>query len=139
VNDGSSAMYNFKPAIYFDDKIYEEKYIEVLPPFGKFHFEVSIPYSILGRNTPSKAEVVVLDTILDLKTFKNRVITDSLIVLSILAILIVVFLIIRLKPKIILGFWYKIVSLLKKDKNLKNKNINDKNNLTLKEDRIIKG
>ena len=134
VNDGSSAMYNFKPTIIFDDKIYEEKYIEVLPPFGKSYFEVSIPYSILGRNTPSKAEVVVLDTILDLKTFKNRVITDSLIVLSISAILVIVFLIIRLKPKIILGFWYKIVSLLKKDKN-----INDKNDLKLKEDRGIKG
>lgn len=128
INEGPSAMYNFKPTIIFDDKTYEEKYIEVLPPFGKSYFKVSIPYSILGRNTPSKAEVVVLDTVLELKTFKNKVITDSLFVLSLLAILIIIFLIIRLKPKIILGFWYKIVGLFK----------NDKTNLKLKENKSIK-
>lgn len=122
VNEGPTAMYNFKPTILFDNKTYEEKYIEVLPPFGKSYFKASIPHSILGSNTPSKAEVVVLDTILELKTFKNKSITDSLFVLSLLVILIIIFLIIRLKPKIILGFWYKIVGLFKNDKtNLKSK------------------
>ena len=142
-NEGPSALYNFKPTIIFDDKIYEEKYIEVLPPFGKTYFKISIPYSILGRNTPSKAEVIVLDSILDLKTYKNRVITDSLFVLSILVILIVIFLIIRLKPKIIFRFWYKIMNLFKKDKNINDKDIDDKdiddkNNFKLKENKSIK-
>lgn len=129
INEGPTAMYNFKPTVIFDNKTYEEKYIEVLPPYGKSYFEVSIPHSILGRNTPSIAEIVVLDTILELKTFKNKAITDSLFVLFLLAILIIIFLIIRLKPKIILGFWYKIVNHFK----------NDKTNLKIKENKIIKG
>jgi len=137
-NEGPSALYSLKPTIIFDDKIYEEKYIEVLPPFGKTLFKVSIPYSILGKDTPTKAEVIVLDSILNLKTFKNRVITDSLFVLSILIILIVIFLIIRLKPKIILTFWYKILSLFKKDKNINKKGINNKNNFKLKKNKSIK-
>jgi hypothetical protein len=128
INEGPSAMYNFKPTVIFDNKTYEEKYIEVLPPYGKSYFEVSIPHSILGRNTPSIAEIVVLDNILELKTFKNKAITDSLFVISLLAILIIIFLIIRLKPKIILGFWYRIVGHFK----------NDKTNFKLKEDKGIK-
>jgi len=102
-------------------------------------FKVSIPYSILGKDTPTKAEVIVLDSVLNLKTYKNRVITDSLFVLSVLIILIVIFLIIRLKPKIILRFWYKIMSLFKKDKNINKESINGKNNLKLKENKSIKG
>jgi len=117
INEGPAAIYNLKPTIIFDNKVYEEKYIDVLPPFGKSYFKVSIPYSVLGRNTPSKTEIVVLDTILDLKTFKNRAITDSLFILFLLAVLILIFLIIRLKPKIVLSFWYKIVKIFKNGKN----------------------
>lgn len=133
INNGPSALYNVKPSVIFDNTISKEQFIEVLPPFAKFYFKVSIPYSFLGRNTPSKAEIVVLDSILNLKTYKNRVITDSLFVLSIVVILIIIFLIIRLKPKIVLSFWYKIVKIFKN-----NSNINEKNNNRPKEGKNIK-
>ncbi|MFC1624830.1 transglutaminase family protein [Patescibacteria group bacterium] len=130
-NEGPVALYNLKPSIIFDNVINEEKYIEVLPPYSKSYIKVSIPYSLLGRNTPSKAEVVVIDSLIDLKTYKNKAITDSLFLLFLLSILFVVILIIRLKPKIILNIWYKISSRFKKNdkndfKDQKNKDIQGK-------------
>lgn len=114
LNEGPVALYDFKPSVIFDDKIYKEEYIETLPPFGKTSFKVEIPYSVLGNNTPTNAEVVVLDSIIKLKTYKNRVITDSLFVLSVLIIFLVIILIVRLKPKIILNIWYRIVNYFNK-------------------------
>jgi hypothetical protein len=127
-NEGPTALYGFTPDLIFDGAIEEQEYFEVLPPFGKVYFNVSIPYSILGRHTPNIAEVSLLGESISLKTYKNRVITDTLLVLLIFIILIILVLIIRLKPKIILNTWYKIVCFIK----------NDKNNIQTKKDQDIK-
>jgi len=117
-NEGPGALYSLKPSIIFDDNVADEKYIEVLPPFAKTTFNVAIPHSILGKNTPSKVEIVVLDSLVELDTYKNKVITDSLLVLSVLAVIVVIILIIRVKPKIIIEIWYRITKIFKKnDKN----------------------
>jgi len=129
LNEGPSALYDFTPNVIFDGNIQNQEYFNVLPPFGKAYFNVSIPYSILGRYTPNIAEVSLLSETFTLKTYKNKVITDTLLVLLIFVIFIVLVLIIRLKPKIILSTWYKITCFIK----------NDKNNINSKKDQSIKG
>ena len=114
-NEGPTALYNLKASVFFDNNSVEEKNIEVLPPYGKTTFQLEIPYSLLGRNTPSKAEIFALNSQIELKTYKNRVITDSLFVLFFIIIFLIIALIIKLKPRIVLKICYRIKSLFKKN------------------------
>jgi hypothetical protein len=100
-NPGPIALYNLKPEIIFDGKISEFKDLEVIPPFGHLSFEVKVPFSFLGKDTPNEAIVKVLTTELDIPTYKNRAITDSFISLSILVLIVVVLVLIKVKKEYI--------------------------------------
>lgn len=100
LNEGPATIYNLTPIIYFDGKISDEKYFEIIPPFGEVSFDVKIPQSVLGRKTPSKANISALNEIHNIKTYKNKIITDSLILVLFIITILVVILLLKVKPKL---------------------------------------
>ena len=77
-NDGPVALYDLNVLILFDTKIETEKTIAILPVYGKQEYQVSIPFSILGVNTPQNIKVVVGGNSLTAPSSKNWVILMSL-------------------------------------------------------------
>lgn len=96
-NPGPQALYSMYPTIFFDGKESSRDYIEVLPPFAKYSAQTSVPFSLLGKGSPSVVEVRVLSSTAKIATNKNQVIVTSLLVISALLIIVIIVLMIRLK------------------------------------------
>jgi len=64
--------------IYFDGKLVLSEKVTLLPPYASLGFEKNIPFSLLGKNTPSKIEVMYDGVVTTLPTQKSTVIIVSL-------------------------------------------------------------
>lgn len=81
-NPGPSALYNLSPKVYFDNKVVKTDLIEILPPYGDYQMQTVIPFSLLGRKTPSEVKIEAGGSTAFVPTFKNQVIIYSLIIFS---------------------------------------------------------
>lgn len=96
-NPGPSTMYSFYPTIYFDKVLYARELVQILPPFSIYHKQITIPYSLLGKNTPDNIKIIVNETQVSLSTNKSQVVINSLVALFALFIIIVISVLIKLK------------------------------------------
>lgn len=116
-NPGPTALYSLYPTIYYDSLENRRSVIDVLPPFSKQQIQITIPYSILGKNTPNMLRVSVNSSFSELITNKKQVILYSLVgVLFIISIIIIVILV-KLKKISILKYFGKILSRRKNEQN----------------------
>lgn len=80
-NPGPSALYGLSPAVYFDGKENSRGFVEVLTPFSKHKFDVKVPFSLLGKNTPNEVSVSVEGSTVKISTNKSQVIVNSLLMI----------------------------------------------------------
>ena len=96
-NNGSVAHYNLTPLVSFDNEIYQTENIEALPPFGTYDFEISVPFSFLGRHTPANILITVADSEVSIPTFKSWVIIYNLLIIFLLAGAAILIVLVKLK------------------------------------------
>jgi transglutaminase-like putative cysteine protease len=58
-NTGRASAYGIVPKIYVDGTAVNEKYIDILPPYGETYIDEQIDYGILGNHSPITSEVLV--------------------------------------------------------------------------------
>jgi hypothetical protein len=80
-NPGPVALYNLTATTLFDNKINQEKTLEVLPPHGLLEFEANIPFSLLGTKTPNQIRVLAAGQEAIASTPKTFITISSLLVL----------------------------------------------------------
>lgn len=97
LNPGPEALYSIYPTVYFDNKEQLRDFIEALPPYAARSFDINVPFSILGKDTPDKVKVSVLDTQITIPTNKTQIVINSLLLLFVVIIFLVVFVMVRLK------------------------------------------
>ncbi|EKE05947.1 MAG: hypothetical protein ACD_19C00140G0014 [uncultured bacterium] len=98
LNSGPVAVYNVKPKIYFDGiEISHKNEVEVLLPFQKYQSTLDVPFSFLGTNTPDSVRIVVNEEEITIPTNKRQVLIYNLIFIFVVAFLILLTIIIRLK------------------------------------------
>lgn len=107
-NPGPSGLYSLYPTIYFDGQEASRDFIEALPPYSKYEFNLSIPFSVLGKDTPRVVEVSVDGTNLEIPTNKNQVLLNSLMALCAIFVLIIVGVLIKLKKIPFMSLFAKI-------------------------------
>ncbi len=121
-NPGPSAFYSIYPTVFFDSQEFYRDFDEVLPPFGSYEMNVKVPFSFLGKNTPSVIKVSVDGTEVQVPTNKNKVITTSLLGLFIVFIILVILVLSKTKRLNVLTkvfknpFFDKIGKFIKNDK-----------------------
>jgi hypothetical protein len=96
-NPGPQALYSTYPTVYFDGKEENRDFIEVLPPYASYTFKVNVPFSILGKGSPSVVEVKAGLNMASVSTNKTQVIVNSLIGISTFLIILIIGILVRLK------------------------------------------
>jgi transglutaminase-like putative cysteine protease len=96
-NPGPSSLDSFYPTVYFDNKEQIRNFVQILPPFATYEFQVKVPSSLLGKNTPNIIKVVVNESLIELSTNKAQLVTNSLVVLFVSFTIIIVLILIRFK------------------------------------------
>ena len=81
VNPGPSALYSLYPLIYFDNSEESRDFIEVLPPYSNYDFQIKVPFSLLGKNTPNIVRVKISGVSLEIPTNKTQMVINSLLAL----------------------------------------------------------
>lgn len=113
-NKGKSSFYNLTPLVSFDSAIAQTETIDILPPYATYEFDVSVPFSFLGRTTPETITVAVGSHRVEIPSFKRWVIIYNLVAIFLVIALATLAILIRLK-KINLGdLGSKLKSLIKK-------------------------
>lgn len=88
-NPGPEALYSLYPTVYFDKIEHSKDFIEIFPPFGTYKFQVKVPFSLLGKNTPDKIKIVADSSTIIVSTNKTQMIIVSLIALFALFLVII--------------------------------------------------
>ena len=109
-NPGPSALYSLYPTIYFDETEKNKNFIEVLPPYANYTFQVKVPFSLLGKDTPDKVRIVVAGSSLEIPTNKTQVIINSLLAVFGVFFVIIVLVLIKLKKITFKPLYAKISS-----------------------------
>jgi transglutaminase-like putative cysteine protease len=96
-NPGPVSLDKISTNILFDGISQKQDYQEILPPFGHVVITTEVPFSFLGKSTPSRITITAGDKQINVPGFKKQVISYELIALSLLVIFLVVYILIRLK------------------------------------------
>ncbi|MCX6704122.1 MAG: transglutaminase-like domain-containing protein, partial [Candidatus Woesebacteria bacterium] len=96
-NAGPQAMYSVYSIAYFDNKESSRDFIEVLPPYSTYKVNITVPFSILGKGSPNIVEVKAGGSSARITTNKTQVIIHSLLAISAFLIILVIFILIKLK------------------------------------------
>lgn len=96
-NPGPEGLYSLFPTIYFDNKEMNRDFIEALPPYSNNTFDVNVPFSLLGKDTPEAVKIVVDGSQISVPTNKTQVIINSLLAVTVFLIIVIIFVLIRLK------------------------------------------
>lgn len=96
-NPGPASLDNLYPTVYFDDNEQMREFVQLLPPFATYQFQVKVPFSILGKDTPDSIKITADGVEADLSTNKVQVVTNSLLVLLVILISIVLIVLVKLK------------------------------------------
>lgn len=109
-NPGPVALYSLYPIVYYDSIENSRTQIDVLPPFSKQQIQITIPYSLLGKNTPNTLRVSVNSSSDELITNKKQVILYSLVGVLILISLVTMIILLKIKKISITRFFAKILT-----------------------------
>ena len=96
-NSGPVSLDKITTDILYDGISHKQDYQEILPPFSNISINTEIPFSLLGRNTPNQITITSGDKQISVPGLKKQVITYDLIGLSLIIIILVVYILIRLK------------------------------------------
>ncbi|HKC04901.1 MAG TPA: transglutaminase domain-containing protein [Patescibacteria group bacterium] len=96
-NPGPSALYNLYPTVYFDNKQENRNFISLMPPYSSKGFNITVPFSLLAKDTPDRVRINVEGSELSISTNKTQVLINSLLILFALFIIILLLVLIRLK------------------------------------------
>ncbi len=108
-NPGTAALYSIYPIVLYDSKEKNRDYIEVLPPYGSTTIQITVPFSVLGKDTPNVVEVAVGTSNGKITTNKNQVVVGSLLI----KMVVIVTILIRRKKEKIARFFAKIAEFVK--------------------------
>lgn len=86
-NKGAAASYNLTPQVFFDNKLVDTKDIFTLPPFAKITFTVKIPFSFLGKSTPSIVKITAGGEKLEVQSAKSEVIIYNLALIFLISLI----------------------------------------------------
>lgn len=111
-NPGPQAMYSLYSIVYFDNKEASRDFIEVIPPYATYKTNLTVPFSILGKGSPDIVEVRVGGNSAKIATNKTQVILHSLLAISAIFIVVIIFILIRIK-KITFGRLFGTITLVK--------------------------
>lgn len=90
-NTGPVAIYDLKPAIYFDNQLSEENSynkIDYLLPSQKYILTIDIPFTFLATKTPDIVKVDLNNTEISINTNKNHVMIYNLLFIFIVFLII---------------------------------------------------
>lgn len=127
-NPGPAALYSIYPTIYYDSVEKSRELIKVLPPYSSEQIQLTLPHSLLGKDTPNIVKVTVDSSKAEIVTNKKQVVISSLLVVSGLLIVITVFILIKIKKIKILSIFAKISSSGKKSDKSNTENPGSKTN-----------
>lgn len=96
-NPGPAGLYSLYPTIYFDNNEVNRDFIQALPPYSKYSFNVNVPFSILGKDTPENVKIIVGDAEITIPTNKTQVIVNSALALFALLFVIIIAVLIKIK------------------------------------------
>ncbi len=96
-NPGPQALYSLYPTIYFGSKEKSRDFVEILPPFANYEFEIKVPFSLLGKDTPEKIKITVDGAQIEIPTNKTQVVINSLVTIFAAFILILLGILMWLK------------------------------------------
>ncbi len=96
-NPGPQALYSVYPTVYFDNKEVSRNFLELVPPFSIYKMNVTVPFSILGKGSPDVVEVKAGVSSVRITTNKTQVVINSLLAISAFLIVIIIFVLIKLK------------------------------------------
>lgn len=97
-NNGPVAVYDVKPRIFFDNKEKQVNYDkEVILPFEEYKSNVDIPFSFLATKTPDIVKLIVNAEEVIIPTNKKQVVIYNLIFIFLIAIIILITILFRLK------------------------------------------
>lgn len=96
-NPGPSSLDIFYPTVYFDNVEHARDFVQILPPYATYRTQISIPFSILGKETPDSIKVVVNETHVELPTNKSQIVVNSLLLLFFIFIFIVIGVLIKIR------------------------------------------
>lgn len=113
-NPGPSALYSIFPTTYFDSTEKSRDFIQILPPFASYEWTVTVPFSLLGQNTPSVVRVSIEGFNSEISTNKNQVVINSLIVILIFILIVTLTVLIRLKKITLTPLFAKIGSIFRR-------------------------
>ena len=108
-NPGPQALYSVYPTVFFDNKEISRDFIEILPPYSSYKMSVKIPFSLLGKGSPSTVEVRAVGSSARITTNKTQVILNSLLVLSGFLIIVTFAVLIKLR-KISFGKFFATIA-----------------------------
>lgn len=80
-NPGPIALYNINPMVFFENEVETEFQINHLLPYSTENFEITIPFSFLGKNTPEKIIIDVEGTRVEVPSNKVQVIVYNLLII----------------------------------------------------------
>ena len=113
-NPGPSALYSIFPTTYFDSTERSRDFIQILPPYSNYEWPVTVPFSLLGKNTPNVIKVSIEGVSAETSTNKNQVVVNSLIVVLIFLLIIMLAVLILLKKITFAPLFVKITSVFRK-------------------------
>lgn len=113
-NPGPSAIYSLYPTVYFDGNEKSRNFVEVLPPYASYTFQINVPFSLLGKDTPDKVRVAVAGSSITIPTNKTQVIINSLLAVFGVFFIIVMLVLIKLKKVSFMPLYAKISSVYEK-------------------------
>lgn len=97
-NNGPVAIYNTSPKIYFDNiEVNKNINIGVLLPFQNATTSIDVPFSFLGTKTPNEVKIVANENEISVPSNKKQVLIYNLLFIFIVAILILLTILVRLK------------------------------------------
>jgi len=95
-NPGPASINVFYPTIYFDDIIHDRDFVEILPPFATHKIEVSVPFSLLGKDTPNNIKVIANESLAQISTNKTQVVINSLVTIFAFFVILIIIILIKL-------------------------------------------
>lgn len=96
-NTGTAASYKVDPYILFGESKITLKEVDVIPPYGNITLEAKVPYNFLGFKNTDTIKVFAGGKSLEIPSNIDVYIQASLIIISFLLIVFLIFIIIRMK------------------------------------------
>jgi hypothetical protein len=96
-NPGPNAIYKANLEVLFDNKTTKLVTIDVLPPYGSYELQSSIPYSFLGKNVPDMVKFRIEGQEIASPSHKTQFIVANILVILLLLLIITIIIVWRLR------------------------------------------